>query len=220
MITEKIKKDVSDEFINLKESLQIHLDSDLDVSQTKQFLQTHTPKEVFYKSEILLNTLLNYLMADARERIKAADIKLQNAFFDADFRKRIHEWVGMLKNQLTLKPNAVQYTFDPRLKQGLIASGIAFVIGAGVTSTVASGIVGTIVTGIITIMLSVFSFKVAYNHASLKAREAVKADVDRYLDISQKQVFEWLAKVEATFEKDFYTFCSANGFSLEKDSND
>lgn len=220
MITEKIKKDVSDEFINLKKSLQIHLDSGFDLSQTKQFLQTHTPKEVLYKSEVLLDTLLNYLMADARDRIKTADVKLQNAFFDVDLRKRIHEWAGMLNNQLALEPNTVEYTFDPRLKQGLIASGIAFVMGTSVTLTVSSGIVGTIVTGIITIMLSVFSFKVTYNKASLQARDTVKADIDQYLDMSQKQVCEWLVKVEATFEKDFHNFCSANGFSLEKDSND
>lgn len=220
MISKKIKSDISIEFINLKESLQIHLDSGFDISQTKRFLQTHIPKEVFYKSEVLLDTLLNYLMADARERIKTADVKLQNAFFDADFRKSLHEWVGQLKNQLVLKPDVVLYTFDPRIRQGMIASGVAFIIGTGVALTVTSGVVGTIVAGIITIILSAFSFKAAYNNASSKARDAVKADIGQYLDMSQTQVFEWLVKVEATFEKDFHTFCSTNGFKPEVKPNE
>jgi len=85
MITDKIKLDITDEFVNLKESLQIHLRPGFDVSQTKQFLQKHVPKEIIFKSEILLDTLLNYLMEDARERIKTADIKLQNAFWMLTF---------------------------------------------------------------------------------------------------------------------------------------
>ena len=35
MITDKIKIDITDEFVNLKESLQIHLRPGFDVSQTK-----------------------------------------------------------------------------------------------------------------------------------------------------------------------------------------
>ena len=67
----------------------LHFNADFNVSETKQFLQTHVPKEVIYKSEVLLDTLLNYLMEDARKKIESGDVKLQNAFFDADFRKRI-----------------------------------------------------------------------------------------------------------------------------------
>ncbi|WMN79837.1 hypothetical protein NI385_12810 [Vibrio parahaemolyticus] len=68
MISQKIKLDVTDEFSSLKESLQTHLNGDFNVSETKQFLQTHVPKEIIYKSEVLLDTLLNYLMEDARKK--------------------------------------------------------------------------------------------------------------------------------------------------------
>jgi len=214
MITEKIIKDIADEFANLKEALQIHLKPDFDVSQTKQFLQTHIPKEVVYKSEILMDTLLNYLMEDARDRIKAADVKLQNAFFDADFRKRVHEWARQLENKLTLDDEIVKYTFDLRLKQGLIASGITFVAGTSVTLTLVPSVVGAIVSGIVTILLSALAFKLAYDKASPKARELVKMDIDQYLETSQKQMREWLKKIETAFEHDFHVFCSTNGFAL------
>ena len=217
MITDKIKIDITDEFANLKESLQIHLRPGFDVSQTKQFLQKHVPKEIVFKSEILLDTLLNYLMEDARERIKTADIKLQNAFFDADFRKRVHEWAKQLENKLALDPDIVRYTTDPRLTQGLIASGISFVAGTSVTLALSPSVVGAIVAGIITILLSALAFKIAYDKASPKAREIIKMDIEQYLASSQRQVLEWLEKVESAFNSDFHAFCLANGFELDGD---
>lgn len=221
MITDKINKDITEEFVNLKEALKIHLKSDFDVSQTKQFLQAHVPKEIVYKSEILLDTLLNYLMEDARERIKTADVKLQNAFFDADLRKRVHEWARQVNNKFALEPDIVRYTSDPRLMNGLIASGITFVVGTGITRVVGTGItltltpsfVGAIVSGIVTILLSALVFKITYDKASPKAREIIKLDIDQHLQQSQKQVMEWLKTVETAFKTDFHAFCSTNGFT-------
>ena len=215
MINQKIKLDVADEFSNLKESLQTHLNGDFNVSENKQFLQTHVPKEIVYKSEVLLDTLLNYLMEDARKKIESGDVKLQNAFFDADFRERIHEWSIQLENKLSLEPDVVKYSSDPRLTQGLIASGITFVVGTSITVALAPSIVGTIVAGIVTVLLSAFAFKVAFDKASPKAREITKIDIDEYLKESQTQVLAWLSKVEQSFNDDFHKFCSDNGFEAE-----
>jgi len=215
MISDKIKKDISEEFSNLKNELQIHLKSDFDVSQTKQFLETHIPKEIIYKSEILLDTVLNYLMEEARKKIKPADVKLQNKFFDKDFRKRIHEWASQLENKLKLEPDVVNYSFDPRLKQGLIVSGTTFIIGTGITIGLTPSVVGVIVSGIVTIILSALAFKISYDKASLKAREIVKDDIDSYLELAEKQVCDWLEKIVTAFEDNFYDFCSSNGFKLE-----
>jgi len=215
MISQKIKLDVTDEFSSLKESLQTHLNDDFNVTQTKQFLQTHVPKEIVYKSEVLLDTLLNYLMEDARKKIESGDVKLQNAFFDADFRERIHEWSTQLGNKLSLDPDVVNYSFDPRLTQGLIASGITFVVGTSIAVPLAPSIVGTIVAGIVTVLLSAFAFKLAFDKASPKAREITKLDIDEYLKESQTQVLAWLSKVEQSFNDDFHKFCLDNGFEAE-----
>jgi hypothetical protein len=216
MILEKIKTDITDEFKNIKENLQIHLKTDFNISQGKVFLQTHVPNEVVHKSELLLDTLLNYLMSDARNRIETADTKFQNAFFDADFRKQIHEWAKQLENRISLDPDIVKYTSDPQLKQGLISSGVTLVLGTGVTYALNLSTVGTIVSGIVTILLSAYAFKIGHNKAAPKAREIIKNDIDQYLESSQIQVLDWLQKVEAAFEKNFQTFCSTNGFLLEK----
>jgi len=216
MTHEKIKKDINEEFANLKEALQTHLKPGFDVSQTKHFLQTHIPKEIVYKSGILLDTILNYLMEDARGKIINADAKLQNAFFDADFRKRVHEWANQLENKLSLEPNIVKYTADARLKQGLIVSGITFAVGTGITVAIAPRVVRTIVAGIVTILLSALAFKIAYDKAAPKAREIIKMDIDQYLKASQEQVLEWLKNIESAFENDFRNFCVKNGFVLEE----
>lgn len=216
MISQKIKLDVTDEFSSLKESLQTYLNGDFNVSETKQFLQTHVPKEIVYKSEVLLDTLLNYLMEDARKKIESGDVKLQNAFFDADFRKRIHEQSIQLESQFSLESDAVKYASDARLTQGLIASGIMFVIGAGITVALVPSIVATIVAGIVTVLLSAFAFKLAFDKASPKAREITKLDIDEYLQESQVQVLAWLSKVEKKFNDDFHKFCSDNGFEAER----
>jgi len=215
MIANKIKKDISIEFASLKDELQMHLKPEFYISQTKQFLETHIPKEVVYKSEIILDTVLNYLMEEARNRIEPADVKLQNEFFDKDFRKRVHEWASQLENRLKLEPDVVDYSFDPRLKQGLIVSGTTFVVGAGVTLALTPSVVGAIMSGIVTIILSAIAFKIVYDKASPKARESVKNDINSYLELTEKQVANWLGKVVTAFEDDFRNFCSSNGFKLE-----
>jgi hypothetical protein len=219
MIAKKIRKDIRDEFSNLKDGLQIHLKPGFDISQTKQFLETYIPKEVIYKSDLLLDTALNYLMEDARKQIKSADVKLQNDFFDMDFRKRIHEWAKQLENKLKLEPDVVNYSFDPRLKQGLITAGTIFVVGAGVT-TLISGVVGTIIAGIVALMLTAITFKISYEKAIPKAREKVISDIDNYLKLTEKQVVDWLQNVVTAFETDFNDFCSNNGFKLEGKVNE
>jgi len=215
MINNKIKKDVREEFASLRDELQIHLKPEFDVSQTKQFLETHIPKEIIYKTEILLDTVLNYLMDEARKKIKSADVKLQNEFFDNDFRKRIHEWATQLENKLKLEPDVVNYSSDPRLKQGLIAAGTTFVVGTGVTLILTPSVVGAIVSGIVTILLSAITFKIAYDKATPKARESVKSDIDRYLKETEEQVISWMKKVITAFDDDFNDFCSTSGFTLE-----
>lgn len=221
MIIENIRTDISEEFSKLnKELLQIYLKPGFDVTQTKLFLQTHVPKEVIYKSEVLLDTLINYLMKDAREKIKDADTELQNAFFDMEFRKRTHERAKQLQNRLTLEPSNVEYSTDPRLKKGLIASGVIFLAGTGITTAFFSDIVGSIASGIVTIILSAIVFKFSFNKAMPNAKEAVKADIDQYLASSQEQVFTWLEKVALAFEKDFQTFCTANGFILDGETSE
>ena len=222
MINQKIRIDVTDEFSEIKKSLKIYLNDDFNIFETKKFLLTHIPKEIFHKSEILLDTLLNYLMKDACEKIKTGDVKLQNAFFDTNFRERTYEWSAKLENKLYLEPSIVQYSLDPRLKQGLITSGITLIVGAGITFALSSHDFSlssdnfrNIVSGIVTVIISGVVFKLNFNKSSTKAREIIKLDIDEYLDKSQIQVLSWLLKVEKNFNDYFYKFCLDNDFEVK-----
>jgi hypothetical protein len=217
MIHKTIKKDIHDEFQKLKTELRVHVEPGFDINRKKAYLKNHIPEKIASKSEQLLNTLLNYLMAQARKDLERADIELQNKFLETDFRKRIKQWTSQLENELKINPNIVNYSTDPRLKQGLIAGGITFVVGSIVTKTVfiPTIVVGAIVSGLVTILLSAIAFKIAYDKAAPKSRDAVRADIDKSLEIAKLQVQTWLKSVIDAFSKDFSEFCSSNGFRLE-----
>lgn len=216
MIQQTIAQDVTDEFAKLCEDFAIHLNGDFDITLTKSFMEQHVPKEIIYKSELLLDTLLNYLIEDARQKLKPADAELQIKFLDADFRKRFHDWVGQIENQLCLNPDAVEYSSDPRSKQGLIVAGITFLVGSGITLLFVPAVIKVIVSGLVTIALSTAAFKVGYDSASAKSRELMKKDIDEYLVNTEKQVQAWLSAVIDAFYSDFKEFCDANGFNLEE----
>lgn len=220
MISQKIENDIVEEFNTLREEVNNkYLAGDYDITSTKQFLRTYIPEEVIYKSEVLLDTLLNYLMEDAREKIKTADVKLQNAFYEANFRKQVREWTEQVKNRTFQELNIVKYTFDPRWKQGLIVSGTTFGIGTGITSA-AVNVAGTVSIGItggfVTIIASAIAYKLAFDKATPKAKELIKRNIEHYLNESQKQVSKWLEKVEEYFENKFKEFCLNYGFELER----
>lgn len=219
MITDMIKKDIDDEFVKLEKELKAYFKPNFDITQTKQFLQTHIPKAVVFKSEILFDTLLNYLMKNARKKIQEADADVQNAFYDADFRKRLKEkWGEQLENQFVLEPDVVSYSFDPRLKQGVVTLLPVAAVGTGVTLVLTPSMIG-IIAGILTALFSTLAFKLAYSKASPQAREFVEEDVKQFLKISKEQVYKWLENAQKVFEKDFHDFCKKNGVVLQERSN-
>lgn len=211
-----ILQDIDEEFNKIRDDFQIHLSDIRDLNITKSFLSSHIPKEVLSKSEILLDTLINYLMDNASKELEKAHPEFQNKFFDSDFRKRIKEWTNQIENKLELEPDIIKYSTDPRLKQGLIAGGITFVTGVAITKFVfiPTMVLGAVVSGIITIILSYLAFKKAYEMATPKALNELKLDIDKYINLVEIQIKDWLLEVNDAFEKDFNTFCEENGWEL------
>ncbi len=216
MIQEKIKSDLFEEFHKIRLDLEKHIESDFNITTKRGFLQNHVPNEVIHKSEVILDTLLNYLMEQAVKDLEKADIEIQNAFFDEDFRKRIRTWVAQLDNQLRLNPAQIDFSTDPRWKQAIIAGGTTFVIGAAATtvSALILNVVGAIVTGFATIIISAIAFKIAYDKATPKAREIIKSDIEKYLRESEVQIQTWLNTVIDSFSKAFDEFCSSKNYTV------
>jgi len=217
MIFEKIKKDTSEEFLIIRDELNIFLENDFDIDKNKLFLSTHIPNEVLIKTDILLETLINYLMEDALNILKKSDTETQNLFYKEDLRRSIKNWSLQNENKLKLNPSTAEYSKDPRSFNGLIAGGITFVAGSAITAIYfeKESVLQTIVTGVFTLFLSAIAYKIAFNKSKNAARETIKQDIENYLKISESQTKEWLKEVINSFSKDFESFCSKNNFDYK-----
>lgn len=209
--------DINDEFLKIRNNLQTHLDDDNDIQRKKMFLSSHVPKEVILSSEILLDTVINTLMDEARSELNSASAELQNKFYDHDFRERVKEWAVEIENKLSLEPEYVKYSSDPQLVNGLVAAGITFVAGAAITGIafIPTMVIGAVVSGVVTLILSAVAFKFAYDKAEPKAISKMIEDIESYLESSKTQVFEWLGKVILSFDNEFKSFCSNNGWGVQ-----
>lgn len=209
--------DINDEFLKIRNNLQMHLDDDNGFQRKKMFLSSHVPKEVIISSEILLDTVINALMDEARHQLKTASAELQNKFYDHDFREKVKEWAVQIENKLSLEPEYVKYSSDPQLVHGLVAAGVTFITGAAITGIVfiPTMVIGAIVSGIVTLILSAVAFKFAYDKAEPKAISKMIEDIEAYLESSKAQVFEWLGKVILSFDNEFKSFCSNNGWEVK-----
>jgi len=237
----QFKDDINDEFLKIRNNLKTHLDDDNDIKRKRDFLSSHVPKEVIRSSKVLLDTVINALMNEARTQLKSASAELQNKFYDYAFREKVKEWAVQIENKLSLEPEYVKYSSDPQLVYGLVAAGVTFVAGAAITgivfkhttegdntnlaTAVGAAITGivfkpttviyAIVSGIVTLILSAVAFKVAYDKAEPKAISKMIEDIEAYLESSKKQVLEWLGKVIDYFDNEFKSFCSNNGWEVQ-----
>ena len=209
--------DINDEFLKIRNNLKTHLDDDNDIQRKKMFLSRHVPKEVIQSSEVLLDTVINALMNEARTQLKSASAELQNKFYDYAFREKVKEWAVQIENKLSLEPEYVKYSSDPQLVYGLVAAGVTFVAGAAITGIafIPRKVISAIVSGIVTLILSAVAFKVAYDKAEPKAISKMIEDIDSYLKSSKAQVFDWLRKVICYFDNEFKSFCNNNGWEVQ-----
>jgi len=209
--------DINDEFLKIRNNLQMHSDDDNGVQRKKMFLSSHVPKEVTLSSEILLDTVINTLMDEARSELNSASAELQNKFYDYAFREKVKEWAVQIENKLSLEPEYVKYSSDPQLVHGLVAAGVTFITGAAITGIafMPTMVIGAIVSGIVTLILSAVAFKFAYDKAEPKAISKMIEDIEAYLESSKTQVLEWLGKVILSFDNEFKSFCSNNGWEVQ-----
>ncbi|MCS7054531.1 MAG: hypothetical protein NZM09_12485 [Ignavibacterium sp.] len=216
MILDKIKYDIEQEFYELKNSISNRLRDDFDIDAQKDFLKNHIPNEIIVKSEILLDTLLNYLMETAINELDKLDVEIQNDFFNQDFRNKIREWVKQTENKLELTTPELLLA-DPRWRQGVINGGTAFIIGTAVTVFVfdPTKVIWAIVTGLVTIISAVYLFKKGYEKAEPKARSIIRSDVEKFIENAEKQVTDWLETVATVFSEEFKDFCNSRSINIK-----
>jgi hypothetical protein len=212
-IKNEISKDIKSEFEKIKEDFFLHYDSSSNINQLKEFLISHIPNELIYRADILLDLVINHLMQQARKEIENTDATFQNKFYEYDFRTKIKDWAKNPSNSFKFtESQQMQYSTDPRVKNGVIFSSSVFVAGAAITSIVflPKMILGAVIAGVATIVLSSVTFKVAFNKTAPKAKELIKTDVFNFIDYVSDIVEQWLFTIIDRFDKDFEEFCQDN----------
>lgn len=216
MIQDKIKHDIEQEFSELRGSISNGLQDEFNIDTQKDYLKNHIPSEIIVKSEILLDTLLNYLMETAIKELDKVDVEIQNDFFNQDFRNKVREWVKQTEHQLELTTPEVVFSADPRWRQGAINGGTAFIIGTAVTVFVfdPTKVIWAIVTGLVTIIAAVYLFKKGCEKAEPKARSIIKSDVEIFINNAEQQVSDWLKTVTTVFSEEFNNFCNSRSINI------
>lgn len=206
-----INQDIKEQFASIKKNVLNQLEKDFDIDHTISHLSSYIPKEVIFKSEQLLETLLSYLMKDAQSAINQLDVKTKNKFYDEKLNEKIIEFANNLKEDKNLISNAIEFQKDNRKLNAFIASGTTFIVGAlGINAIVSTSVISLIVSGIVVIAVAAFVFKLTYNKVATKTRINIREDVKNYLEKTEKEVDFWLNEVTIAFNKELQSFIKKN----------
>ncbi|RMF57811.1 MAG: hypothetical protein D6748_10330 [Calditrichaeota bacterium] len=234
VVYEQIRQQVWDELAKVRKRLEMYLEPNGNIKRQRKFITEYMTTEICHKIEIVLDSLINSLMKEAQKIIDKAEVKLQNKFYQANFRRQIRDLALGMDKRLKPEDVHIKYSPDPRVKQGIQKGIVPFTLGtvitgamgikAKVVETVAGKTIvsfnpylmaGAIAVGVGTIAISGFIFKKAYDEATPVAFEQMLEDLDRYLESTQRQIEEWLKLVIEVFSRDFNKFCKENGLQPE-----
>ena len=154
---------------------------------------------VVAKTQLLLDTLLNYLMEDAIAALADAPTAVKNEFYDLDLRSRI-------KESFSLEPESLKFSFDPRVIAGGVATGVTAATGGLMTALLLSGLLPRLLGGAATLVASAVAFRIAHTATTGTALQRLRNEVDDYVTQSEQQVSSWLANIEDFFVSAFKEF--------------
>ena len=208
-MTARITDDMRKEFDKLRVDLGHYTEPETDVDQARRMLPERAPTMVLARSQLLLDTLLNYLMEDAREALADAPRGVRSEFYDLDLR-------GRVKNIFTLDTGSLKLSFDPRLIAGGVAASATATAGGLATILFPFGLISRIAAGVATLVATALAFKLVHDcrPAADWTRDRLKKDVDGYVALSEQQASSWLANVEEFFVTEFRKFQNGRGHSL------
>lgn len=205
-IEKKLDEDISKEIELIKNEIYFILDKDLDFYFLKEFAKYYPRKLLKEKAEILLDTLLNYLMKEILEKIKSMHLDHQYEFFKENLRDKIR--VKALSENGSFKPQPVKIKEEEDLLDKTITAmpGIAVSAG-GIIATVA--IPETLplkaipaVSALVGPLYIIKKFK--DKHRRLK--KIWKKQINSYLKLAKNDLKKWLLEVEENFLKDWENF--------------
>lgn len=200
----QITADIRDEFAGIRKDAIRHLDPMVTVDHARKILGQHVPALVVGRAQILLDSLLSYLMEDAMEALSNESTDVKNGFYELDLR-------GRIKTSYSLEPQTLQFSFDPRVVAGGIAAGGTLVAGSLIIGLILTGVVSRSIAGLATLVASAVAYRLAHSATAPSARKTLESNLSTYLAQSEAQISEWLAGVDHAFVDDFDKFASNFG---------
>jgi len=216
MLKSKMKNEIEKEFKNLRTELNFHLEEKSEIKIKKDFLATHIPNQIIFKSKILLDILLYSLTDKSIIELNNQAMEIKNLFLRENFENKVRNLILENENSILKKYNQVIFSTDPRIVKGIATGSIPIIIGASIIGLVFPKIcIASIVTGLASVLLSGATFKITYDKSIHLANKKIKSDVENYLIISEKIVIEWLNEVINIYQIEFQKFCQQHNIKIE-----
>lgn len=200
----QIVTDVQDEFASIRKDVRRYMRPEVDISHARALLSEHVPVLVVGRAQLLLDTLLNYLMTDAIDTLSSAPAGVKQAFYELDLRAH-------MKSSYVVQPQTLQFSTDPRIIGGSVAAGGTLVAGGLIVGLLLSDMTVRIIAGLASIVASAIAFRLAHTACTNSARSAVESDISKFLAQSEAQTLEWLATAERSFIDNFDKFTALHG---------
>lgn len=198
-----LEHEVRTELEGVRREARALLDPGRDVHEARALLAERLPALVQGRARLLLETLLNALMQDARRQLEGAPAAMQNRFFDLDLRGRVQAEAAPVLPVLPGAPPA-----DPR--QAPLAAGA--VLAGGVLLAVLAPVPALLrVLALLAVgAAAVLAHRAVRDRAALDARRALEADVEAFFAQMGRQLLAHLRGAEQTFGTAFDRFREEN----------
>lgn len=200
-IKHSIQSDIREEFAAIRKDVARHTDSGVTVDHARELLSEHVPSLILNRSQLLLDTLLGYMMDEARTKLANVPSEAKKSFYDLELRTRI-------KDSFLLKPDSLEFSVDRRLVYGAVGAGGVLLVGGSATVFSVPTIIPPVFLGMGTLVAGAVAFKLLYSSKSAAncSMKTIKNDVEQYLEDSEKQVQEWLTEAQKAFSLELDRF--------------
>lgn len=201
-IKKRIEEDTEYEIDMIKKELFYFLNKNLDMYFLKEFIKHYPAKLIKEKSELLLDTLLNYLMKEVIESLVKQSEEVQYFFSRENLREKVRDWALDSSNRYIPSILKIREKEGLAQKTLIVAPGIAVSAG-GLLATVVIPETGIIkaIPAVSTLAGPIYIFK-KLKEKNRRIKRMWKKDIEKYLKDAERGLKGWLLKVCDKFEKE------------------
>ena len=178
---------------------------DRNLTLTRRRLVDELGRRMERRTLLLRDTLVNYMMAEARTMLGGCPASTRNAFHDLGIRAKIDE----MFSTPGLEPFVP--SVDRRLLAGGVLATMAALAGLTMTTVLVGGMTQRVVATISTLTISGAVFWVGYVAGTRSSRSCLSQELNEYLDHSESGTWEWLRSIDKYFVQAFDDFLGHRG---------